>query len=202
MTTKSIFSDPGENPRVQGFLNLVDEAIEDEQCIVFCKYQSEIIDLETVLDRRESNWAEFTGRVPGKKRTENLEDFRSGKAQFLLANKMCGAYGLNLQFCHNIIFYSNDFDYATRVQAEDRIHRIGQKEVSKIYDIEGIGTIDDFIAKNLGGKTTMVSAFKALIGKWKKAKNEDLKKAGQEGMTAKERNEKGLHNRDRLQKRS
>jgi SNF2 family DNA or RNA helicase len=115
---------------------------------------------------------------------------------------MCGAYGLNLQFCHNIIFYSNDFDYATRVQAEDRIHRIGQKEVSKIYDIEGIGTIDDFIAKNLGGKTTMVSAFKALIGKWKKAKNEDLKKAGQEGMTAKERNEKGLHNRDRLQKRS
>ena len=184
MTTESIFSDPEENPRVQCFLNLVDEAIEGEQCIVFCKYQSEIIDLETVLDRRESNWAEFTGRVSGKKRTENLEDFRSGKAQFLLANKMCGAYGLNLQFCHNIIFYSNDFDYATRVQAEDRIHRIGQTVTPQIYDIEGSETIDGFISNNLVGKTSMVKTFKSLIQKWKKAKREDLEKAGQEGETA------------------
>ena len=180
MTTENIFSDPEDNPRVQCFLKLVEEKILDEQCIVFCKYQAEIMELETVLDRRGIVWSEFTGRIPVKKRVENLNTFRAGGAQALLANKMCGAYGLNLQFCHNIIFYSNDFDFATRAQAEDRVHRIGQLEVPQIYDIEGVGTIDDFISQNLDGKVSMVMAFKALIEKWKKAKREELEKAGEE----------------------
>lgn len=86
-----------------------------------------------------------------------------------LANKQCGAYGLNLQFCHNIIFYSNDFDLATRLQAEDRVHRIGQDKIVNIYDICCKYTIDVFIANCLQNKTNLLDSFKKQIAIWKEA---------------------------------
>ena len=94
-----------------------------------------------------------------------------------MANKACGAYGLNLQFCHNVIFYSNDFDYATRQQAEDRVHRIGQTHDVRIYDVACSDTIDEFINRNLGGKDSMVQNFKYLLEKYKGKSREELLKA-------------------------
>ena len=85
----------------------------------------------------------------------------------MIANKACGAYGLNLQFCRNIIFYSNDFDLATRMQAEDRVHRIGQTEEVRIYDIHAVNTIDSFIMSCLWRKENLVEEFKKNIEKWR-----------------------------------
>ena len=108
----------------------------------------------------------FTGIVPQKKRQENRREFRD-HAQFLVANKTCGAFGLNLQFCHNVIFYDNDFDLATRMQAEDRVHRIGQTQEVRIYDIYAEDSIDEFILDCLDRKEGMVDAFKRWINKWR-----------------------------------
>lgn len=43
-----------------------------------------------------------------KKRMQNLETFKT-KANFLIANRDCAGYSLNLQFCHNIIYFSNSW---------------------------------------------------------------------------------------------
>ena len=117
------------------------------------------------------SYCEFTGRVKLKDRQKSIDDFSCNK-QVLLANKMCGAYGLNLQFCHNVIFYDNDFDFATRAQAEDRVHRLGQKDDVYIYDIVANNTIDEFILDNLLHKGNLVSSFKEYLRKEKeRAKN-------------------------------
>lgn len=161
-----------ENPRIKRLAEVLDE-IGDEQAIIFAKYQSEIDEIGKLLESRGLSFREFTGRVNRKQRERNRDDFRNG-VRFLLANKMCGAYGLNLQFCRNVIFYSNDFDYATREQAEDRVHRIGQTREVHIYDIYAIGTIDDFIDENLRNKTSMVASFKRWIDEQKNKKPEEL----------------------------
>lgn len=83
---------------------------------------------------------------------------------------MCGAYGLNLQFCRNVIFYDNDFDFATRSQAEDRVHRIGQTREVHIYNIVAADTIDGFISSNLDSKENLVAKFKKYLDEMKKNK--------------------------------
>jgi len=72
-----------------------------------------------------------------------------------------------------MIYYSNDWDWATRTQSEDRVHRIGQTENVHIVDISANFTIDDRILSCLRKKENMVESFKSRledkkfdIGKW------------------------------------
>lgn len=167
MRTTEIFDSWHENPRIWALEELMDERIGDEKVIIFTKYQAEIDEIEAMLNDKGISHLEFTGRVPQKQRQKNLEGFR-GDAQVLVANKVCGAYGLNLQFCRNMIFYSNDFDLATRSQAEDRIHRIGQTHEVYIYDIIMEDSIDTFIDDCLSRKVSMANEFKRRIKKHKK----------------------------------
>ena len=170
MITRPMYDDPLKNPRVECLKDVLEDDIKGEQVIIFAKYDYEIDDIITLLKSEEIPYVEFTGRVKPKQRLDNLEQFRGG-VQVMIANKRCGAYGLNLQFCHNIIFYSNDFDFATRLQAEDRIHRLGQEQECHIYDILASATIDTFISDNLDGKGSMLSAMKREIQKWKNKKS-------------------------------
>lgn len=155
------------NPRIQCLKRTLEDIGEDK-CIIFAKYQDEINDIALLLQSENKSYIEFTGKISQKKRQENREKFKN-HVQFMLANKQCGAYGLNLQFCHNIIFYSNDFDLATRLQAEDRVHRIGQDKIVNIYDICCKYTIDVFIANCLQNKTNLLDSFKKQIAIWKES---------------------------------
>lgn len=165
ITHKPIFPYPNDNPRIQELLDLA-EALGEEKAIIFAKYTEEISAICSVLGDRA---VPFYGELSQSKRNASIQEFREGR-QFLVANKACGAYGLNLQFCHNIIFYSNDWDYATRQQAEDRVHRIGQTETVKIYDIVTSNTLDVRIQKCLDRKDGMAESFKRRIKDKKSAK--------------------------------
>ena len=165
METEPIFDHYMENPRMRALKGIVED-MADEKCIIFAKYQQEIDDICDMLKNMDLSCVMFTGKVSQKKRQENRAAFRDN-VQFLVANKMCGAYGLNLQFCHNVIYYSNDFDLATRMQSEDRVHRIGQNNDVNIYDIYCPRTIDELIVDCLYKKERLVDRFKAEIGKVK-----------------------------------
>lgn len=150
------FKDPLDNPRIK---ELLEDLPENEKCIIWVKFQHESQDIQKVLPA--GSWAVFTGEVPLKKRVANLKRFKEDSScRYLIANKACGGYGLNLQFCHRAIYYNNDFNYATRAQAEDRIHRVGQKERVKMIDIVADAKIDKRIINCLDRKESLSDAFK------------------------------------------
>ena len=76
---------------------------------------------------------------------------------------MCGGYGLNLQYCHRAIYYDNDWDYATRAQSEDRIHRLGQEHDVEITDIAADAKIDMRILDCLDRKVRLSNEIKERI---------------------------------------
>lgn len=161
------------NPRVIALQSIV-ESITDK-CIIFAKYQTELDDIAKMLDYISKRWVLYTGKVNQKQRQENRAAFRDMmEVQFMLANKACGAYGLNLQFCNNIIYYSNDFDLATRMQSEDRVYRIGQTREVHIWDLYTSDTIDELIIDCLIRKENMIEAFKREINRWKGETNYGL----------------------------
>ena len=65
--------------------------------------------------------------------------------------------GLNLFRASDTYFLERDWTPLNLVQAEDRIHRIGQKNACTITYFEGAGTIDAHIAKLLVEKTRTVA---------------------------------------------
>lgn len=163
MKTEPIFTWEN-NPRITALRTIVSNL--QGKCIIFAKYQTELDDISKMLDYIGKRWVMYTGKVNQKQRQENRSAFRDA-SQFMLANKACGAYGLNLQFCNNIIYYSNDFDLATRMQSEDRVYRIGQTKEVHIVDLYTPDTIDGIIIDCLVKKENMVEAFKREINRWK-----------------------------------
>ena len=168
ITHRPFFENPIQNPRIQALLETI--TANGQKTIIWCKFQHEIDDVSRILSEKygEENVQIFCGKTSPKKRNEALVLF-STKAQYLVANKTCAGFGLNLQFCHKAIYYNNDWNWATRVQSEDRIHRLGQEKEVEIIDIYGLSTIDDRIIKCLQKKEKLSDAFRASV-KTKNAK--------------------------------
>lgn len=158
ISSEPFYVNPSDNPRMQ----TISEQIEriDGKVLIWCKYTHEIKDIASVLAEAygDSSVASLFGEMSLRARNESLASFEN-EARFLVGNTSCGGYGLNLQFCHNVIYYNNDFNWAARAQSEDRVHRIGQKNTVVITNICADKTIDEKILDNLGKKTRMVESF-------------------------------------------
>lgn len=101
------------------------DEIGSEQSIVFVKY------IETI----PKDAARMTGDTPQRERDAIVKEFTSGRIKTLWLTYGIGAYGLNLQTAHHVIFAEHTWDYAQRVQAEARAFRMGQSETVTIHDI-------------------------------------------------------------------
>lgn len=154
--------------RTQKLLELIDSYDYDEKIIIYFNTTEELEEVSQILNDLygEGAAARFDGKLSIKKRDKNLDKFRAD-ARFLLSNKSCGAYGLNLQFARIIIFYSQDWDWATKEQACARIHRIGQERPVEIINIQAQTGIDYRIAENLSRKADLVDELKGSIEKLK-----------------------------------
>lgn len=156
--TEPMFKEPEDNPRIRKLLDIIDDIEPDEKVLIFAKYSHEIEAITKVL----GNALPFYGKLNRGQRNANLKAFR-GDTRFLVANKTCAGYGLNLQFCRYVIYYSNDWDWATRSQSEDRVHRIGQDRDVRIIDICASGTLDRKILRCLSRKERLEDQIKREI---------------------------------------
>jgi SWI/SNF-related matrix-associated actin-dependent regulator 1 of chromatin subfamily A len=69
--------------------------------------------------------------------------------RFFVSNTQTGGRGITLHAATNVIYYSNDFNFESRRQSEDRCHRIGQNESVLYVDLICPNTIDTHIVKTL-----------------------------------------------------
>ncbi|MGL5718037.1 MAG: DEAD/DEAH box helicase [Paraclostridium sp.] len=181
---ENFFNSVRDNPRIGTLLDTINSI--SEKVIIFCKYTDEINNIVSILneDYGEGAAVAFNGDLNLKNRHINLEKFRN-EARFLVANKTCAGYGLNLQFCSYVIYYSNDWDYATRAQSEDRVHRIGQDKNVHIIDICAVNKLDERILECLLKKERLIDNLKAEIEDKK-----DIKQALENWITVKNYNGK------------
>lgn len=149
-----MFDNPKDNPRIQALIDI----LTDEKTIIFCRYESEISQLCSLLPES----ARFDGNTSQKARNLALQEF-SREKKYLIANKNCAGFSLNLQFCHRIIYMSNDWELGKRLQSEDRVHRIGQTQIVDITDIFAFNTLDERILSCLRRKESLLDSIKREI---------------------------------------
>jgi len=165
---RKYYSDPEVNPRLRTLQNLLGG---DEKTIIFCEYTDEIKAIVDLIRASGHSAVPFYGGMSVTDRNRAIGSFR-GQTQYFVANKSCGAFGLNMQFCHNLIFFSNDWNWGTRAQAEDRVHRFGQTQDVHITDICMDNSIDMQILRCLGKKENLSDSFKREVSHLQK---EDIK---------------------------
>lgn len=156
LQSKGFFENAQDNPRIEALI----KNLNTEKTIIWVKFQHEADEITQVLP--DGSYEIFMGKTPLKKRVKGLERFeKDERCRYLIANKVCGGYGLNLQFCHRMIYYNNDWDFATRAQSEDRVHRMGQAHDVDIVDLVSTAKIDQRIIDCLDRKERLSEVFKA-----------------------------------------
>ncbi|MBQ7657104.1 MAG: DEAD/DEAH box helicase [Clostridia bacterium] len=102
----------------------------------------------------------ITGRESAAQKEDAVDKFMTGKTDLCVIS-LRAASGLNLQRATCVVFGELDWSPAVHSQAEDRAHRIGQKDSLLCYYLVSPGGSDQDMQEALGLK---VSQFQLLMG--------------------------------------
>lgn len=140
-----------KNPRMEAFLDIVDDLPDDAQFIVWAIYRTEIAQIVKALNEAGISTVEYHGGVKEAEREAAIDDFQAGKFRAFVCNKAAYA-GITLTAATYSLYYSCDFDNDVRGQSEDRNHRIGTTQSVLYIDFIANDTIDNDIAASLAFK--------------------------------------------------
>ncbi|SDC25858.1 Helicase conserved C-terminal domain-containing protein [Paenibacillus sp. UNCCL117] len=145
------------NTKAEKVLELI-QSIQDK-VIIFTEYRASQEYLLQYLRDRKITAVPYRGGMNRGKKDWMMDLFRN-RAQVLIATE-AGGEGINLQFCHHMINFDLPWNPMRVEQRIGRVHRLGQQQDVKIYNLSTTGTIEEHILSLLHEKINM---FELVIG--------------------------------------
>ena len=127
--------------------------------LIFVEWRSTQDYLAELLTKSGYSVTLFNGDMNLAERDESRERFR-GEIQIMISTS-AGGYGMNFQFCSNVVNYDLPWNPMKIEQRVGRVHRIGQKNDVNIYNVAYEKTIDAYILTLL---YTKIQLFKMALG--------------------------------------
>ena len=140
--------------RMDALKEIMDE--HDGKAIIWSRFRHDIIEITKMLNKEygEQCASSYYGDTSDEERNNIVRNFQNPNhpLRFFIGNPATAGYGLTLTEANLVVYYANDFNLETRIQSEDRAHRIGQKNNVTYVDLISERTIDEQIVKALRAK--------------------------------------------------
>ena len=149
---------PIKNNRITELMNVLDEI--EGKVVIWAHFQYDIISIikAIVEEYGPGTVVDYYGLTPQDERQKNIDAFqKDSKVRFMVGTPQTAGYGITLTAASTMIYYSNGYDLEKRLQSQDRIHRIGQKQPVTYIDIIAEDTVDNKIVKCLKKKINIAS---------------------------------------------
>jgi len=157
-----------ENSKVNDMINLLENKVYEDpsnSVVVFSQFTSYLDVLEKVIEdiMPGIEVMKFTGSLSSDERDEVVTDFTtSSNPRILLISLMAGGCGLNLIPCSTVVLSEPYYNPFLEKQAEDRVHRIGQKNQVNVYRFSVSNSVETWINKLKDKKLFLASGFDLL----------------------------------------
>ncbi|RMA93210.1 DEAD/DEAH box helicase [Hydrogenothermus marinus] len=151
-----------ESPKMERLKEIVLELIENKEKVViftnFYKYGIERIAKSLSNEIGKDAIALFYGNMSQKERKKSIRKFKEDENCFVFLGTVGSAgEGLTLTEASYAIFFDMHWNPAKMWQAEDRIHRIGQKNKVIIHTLITKDTIEENILKKVEEKKKLIN---------------------------------------------
>jgi superfamily II DNA or RNA helicase len=126
-----------------------------EPLVVFARH----VEIQEAVLERFADAAHLMGRDAVPDREATVRAFQEGDGpQLLVAATRVAAQGFTLTRASNVAFLELEWTPAMHDQAEDRLHRIGQRDAVTAWYLLAAGTIDETMAELVARKRGIVGA--------------------------------------------
>lgn len=140
---------------VKGIMDSACEWIEDfleqdQKLVVFATHKAVI---DTLMERFQGRAVKVDGSVSGEQRQEAVDRFQTDESvRLFVGNTQAAGVGITLTAASNVAFLEYPWSPGAVQQAEDRCHRIGQKDTVNIWYLVAKDTIIETICKLIDKK--------------------------------------------------
>lgn len=132
----------------------IDSFLQSGEKLVVFAYHKEV--LEALSIHYKANL--IYGDTDAEDRQKYVQDFQDNpKTKLIFLNLIAGSKGYTLTAASNLLFVESFIVPEYFLQAQDRIHRIGQKFTSNIYSLVAMDTVDEKVYDDLMRKTEVAS---------------------------------------------
>lgn len=138
--------------RVAGKFELLDRVLPKfratgHRVLMFFQMTQVMDIMEDFLRMKGLKYMRLDGATKTEDRTEMLKEFNAPDSEYFcfLLSTRAGGLGLNLQTADTVIIFDTDWNPHQDLQAQDRAHRIGQKNEVRILRLITTDTVEEVI---------------------------------------------------------
>lgn len=154
---KVVIGEPSS--KLDALMSIIED-MGDQQVVIFSQFEKAARMVVDRLEAADISVVKYTG-ANRDERDQLKDEFQEGKHQVLVGTIKAGGVGIDLFAASTVIFLDRDWSPALNLQAEDRLHRQGQKNAVHVIDLMARDTVD------LGRKQKLVqkiSWIRSLLG--------------------------------------
>ena len=142
------------NKRIDALLDTISEI--EGKVLIWSRFRYDIQKITQTLNKAYGQGCAraYYGDTSDADRQQIINSFqdKDSPLRFFVGNPQTAGLGLTLTAANTVVYYANDFNLETRIQSEDRCHRIGQNNPVTYVDLIAEGTIDERVVKALQNK--------------------------------------------------
>ena len=115
--------------------------------LLFCQMTQLMTIMEDYLNWRGYKYLRLDGTTKAEERGEMLALFNDPKSEYFifLLSTRAGGLGLNLQTADTVIIFDSDWNPHQDLQAQDRAHRIGQRNEVRVLRLMTVNSVEERI---------------------------------------------------------
>lgn len=134
-----LMTDPSS--KLDALMDIIEDN-EGESLVVFTQFKSVIKLLGERLDKKGITHGLYTGDTSQQERKEIIDGFQAGEIQIFAGTIAAGGVGITLTKASTVVFLDKAWSPSWNQQAEDRLHRIGQKNAVHVIEMMAKDTVD------------------------------------------------------------
>lgn len=172
VSTQLLSDSVAESAKFEALLEFIQDNQARHKIVVFSQFRRAIELFSKQLDDAGIRWVSVTGAIKQEDRHQATKDFQNNNnVRVMLATIEAAAHGLTWTSADVAVFLDRHWTPAINTQAEDRLHRIGQKNCVTIVNMIAKDTVEERIERMLEKKS---DSFNNIING--KITAEDMKK--------------------------
>ncbi|CAH0558695.1 unnamed protein product [Brassicogethes aeneus] len=148
--------------RASGKFELLDRILPklkrtNHRVLLFCQMTQLMTIMEDYLNWRGFQYLRLDGTIKAEDRGDLLKKFNDKDSEYFLflLSTRAGGLGLNLQTADTVIIFDSDWNPHQDLQAQDRAHRIGQKNEVRVLRLMTVNSVEERILAAAKYKLTM-----------------------------------------------